>query len=435
MIDEQMMLFCIRETQLYEPVCKHMEGVCKPSNPHASQYKYQYDSTDTQEEDDDDEEQGQEQESLGRTLNPLRSLAALYSVGWTPCIYTMSNQQSMTFLENEAFRVDQIVKQLSRQVCNLAQPISLSSEIISAPSSDDLSSEAFSKRAQHIENLLAKVTEKVNVLQSKFEKREISRLEKENAALRTQIATAKAKLNQGKLSKGEHIIPLPSQAMQLSSKSTPGMEHQDPSAPPPQPETSTQSSELKQSKKAKAAKATNDQKKQKSKDTGNPNPPDVSRVDFRVGRIIEATMHPDADSLYVESIDIGEPEPRTILSGLAKFVPLQDMQGRMVVICCNLKPRKMRGIASHGMVMCAKLGDIIEPLCPPEGAVPGDVVDFAQHPRNPDPELNPKKKIFEAVQPHLFTDENGVAHYKGDHFMVEGKGVCFAKIAKSGTVS
>jgi Putative tRNA binding domain len=42
-------------------------------------------------------------------------------------------------------------------------------------------------------------------------------------------------------------------------------------------------------------------------------------------------------SLYVESIDVGEPEPRTIVSGLVKYVPLEEMQGRSVLVLCNLK--------------------------------------------------------------------------------------------------
>ena len=39
----------------------------------------------------------------------------------------------------------------------------------------------------------------------------------------------------------------------------------------------------------------------------------------------------------MEQVDVGEPEPRTIVSGLVKYVPLDDMQGRLVVVLCNLK--------------------------------------------------------------------------------------------------
>lgn len=88
--------------------------------------------------------------------------------------------------------------------------------------------------------------------------------------------------------------------------------------------------------------------------------------------------HPDADSLYVEKIDVGEPEPRTIVSGLVKYVPIEQMQGRMVVIAANLKPRNMRGIKSHGMVLAASDEPhvVVEPISPPEGAQPGERVWF-----------------------------------------------------------
>lgn len=52
----------------------------------------------------------------------------------------------------------------------------------------------------------------------------------------------------------------------------------------------------------------------------------IARLDLRVGLIIEAKQHPDADSLYVEQIDVGEEKPRTIISGLVKHVPVEQMQ-------------------------------------------------------------------------------------------------------------
>lgn len=52
----------------------------------------------------------------------------------------------------------------------------------------------------------------------------------------------------------------------------------------------------------------------------------ISRLDIRVGVIKEVQKHPDADSLYVEKIDVGEDQPRTVVSGLVKFIPLEEMQ-------------------------------------------------------------------------------------------------------------
>lgn len=66
--------------------------------------------------------------------------------------------------------------------------------------------------------------------------------------------------------------------------------------------------------------------------------------------------HPDADSLYIEKIDLGEESgPRTIVSGLVNFVPIEEMKDRMVVVLANLKAANLRGVSSHGMVLCASV--------------------------------------------------------------------------------
>lgn len=52
----------------------------------------------------------------------------------------------------------------------------------------------------------------------------------------------------------------------------------------------------------------------------------ISRLDIRVGLITSAQKHPDADSLYVETIDVGEGHTRTVVSGLVKYIPLEEMQ-------------------------------------------------------------------------------------------------------------
>lgn len=133
-------------------------------------------------------------------------------------------------------------------------------------------------------------------------------------------------------------------------------------------------------------------------------PVDISRLDLRVGRIISAKKHPDADALYVEEVDVGEEQPRTVVSGLVKFVPLEQMQNRMAVLLCNLKPAKMRGVTSQAMVMCASTPEKVEILDPPAGCQPGDQVHVEGYTRNPDPVLNPKQKVFETVAPDLKTD-------------------------------
>ena len=52
----------------------------------------------------------------------------------------------------------------------------------------------------------------------------------------------------------------------------------------------------------------------------------IARLDIRVGLITKVQKHPDADSLYVEEIDVGEATPRTVVSGLVNYIPIEDMQ-------------------------------------------------------------------------------------------------------------
>ncbi|PSS19310.1 Methionine--tRNA ligase [Actinidia chinensis var. chinensis] len=151
----------------------------------------------------------------------------------------------------------------------------------------------------------------------------------------------------------------------------------------------------------------------------------ISRLNIRVGLITKAQKHPDADSLYVEEIDVGEGQPRTVVSGLVKFIPLEDMQNRKVCVLCNLKPATMRGIKSQAMVLAASNSDhtkveLVEP--PPDAAV-GERVSFPGFEGDPDDVLNPKKKVWETVQLDLHTDKELVAFYKDVPFTTSA-GVC-----------
>ncbi|XP_019617344.1 PREDICTED: tyrosine--tRNA ligase, cytoplasmic-like [Branchiostoma belcheri] len=146
------------------------------------------------------------------------------------------------------------------------------------------------------------------------------------------------------------------------------------------------------------------------------------RLDLRVGRIISVEKHPDADSLYVEKVDLGEEQPRTVVSGLAGLVPMETLQDFVGVFLCNLKPQKMRGIESQAMLMCASIDDprCVEPLMPPEGSAVGDRVFVENYNTgNPDERLNPKKKIWEKLQPDMKTSEECVAQWSGNPIMTK----------------
>uniref|UniRef100_A0A915BVQ0 Methionine--tRNA ligase, cytoplasmic n=2 Tax=Parascaris univalens TaxID=6257 RepID=A0A915BVQ0_PARUN len=148
---------------------------------------------------------------------------------------------------------------------------------------------------------------------------------------------------------------------------------------------------------------------------------DVGRLDLRVGRILEAAKHPDAESLYVEKIDLGEAQPRTVVSGLVRHVPLEAMQNRLVICLCNLKPMKMRGVESQAMVMCASTPEKVEILNVDPSSKPGQVISCPPFVRRPDSLLNPKKKVWEAVAVDLSVSADGQAVYKGHPLFVDGQ--------------
>tara|TARA_B100001093_G_scaffold250657_1_gene240114 strand:+ start:1774 stop:3924 length:2151 start_codon:yes stop_codon:yes gene_type:complete len=80
-------------------------------------------------------------------------------------------------------------------------------------------------------------------------------------------------------------------------------------------------------------------------------------VDLRIGNIISVEDHPNADRLYVVSIDDGSEGGRTICAGLKEYYSAEEMVGKNVVFVSNLKPRPLRGITSEGMMLAADDGE------------------------------------------------------------------------------
>jgi methionyl-tRNA synthetase len=82
---------------------------------------------------------------------------------------------------------------------------------------------------------------------------------------------------------------------------------------------------------------------------------DFGKVDLRVGQVLSAERVKGADKLLHLKVNIGEPEPRTIVAGIATVYEPEKIVGRKVVIVANLHPRKLRGIESNGMIVAASL--------------------------------------------------------------------------------
>lgn len=86
---------------------------------------------------------------------------------------------------------------------------------------------------------------------------------------------------------------------------------------------------------------------------------DFTKVELKVGTIISAEKHPKADRLLVEQIDLGE-ETRQIVSGIAASFSPEDVIGKKVIVVTNLKPVKLRGVESQGMILCASNADDLD---------------------------------------------------------------------------
>ena len=86
---------------------------------------------------------------------------------------------------------------------------------------------------------------------------------------------------------------------------------------------------------------------------------DFDKVDLRTGKIIECKKHPKADKLLVSQVKIGG-DVRQIVSGIAMHYSPEDMVGKSVVVVANLKPVKLRGELSQGMLLFADNGEKLE---------------------------------------------------------------------------
>ena len=89
---------------------------------------------------------------------------------------------------------------------------------------------------------------------------------------------------------------------------------------------------------------------------------DFAKVDLRVGQVLSAERLPKSDKLLLLKIDLGEAEPRQVLAGIAQYYEPEKLIGRKVVVVANLKPRKLRGYESQGMVVAASYGEEGRPV-------------------------------------------------------------------------
>ena len=144
--------------------------------------------------------------------------------------------------------------------------------------------------------------------------------------------------------------------------------------------------------------------------------------------------HPEADKIFCEEIDVGEDSPREIASGLRGHYELSAMQGKMVLVVCNLKAAKIVGFQSNGMVLAAKSadGEKVELVEPPLGSTVGErvFIDGFTGDAHSSAQIK-KKKIWETVAKDLRTSDDCKATWEGKILLTKSGPCCVASLSNA----
>jgi methionyl-tRNA synthetase len=100
---------------------------------------------------------------------------------------------------------------------------------------------------------------------------------------------------------------------------------------------------------------------------------EFSKIDLRIGKVLEVVDHPNADKLYVLKVDIGEKEIQ-LVAGLRQHCSIEDLQGKKIVVLTNLEPRAVRGVESQGMLLAAQSDDLVTIINPQKDIAPGSII-------------------------------------------------------------
>lgn len=100
---------------------------------------------------------------------------------------------------------------------------------------------------------------------------------------------------------------------------------------------------------------------------------EFARWQLRVARVIAAEHHPRADRLLLLRVDLGG-EERQVVAGIAAHYRPEELVGRSIVVVANLKPARLRGEESRGMLLAASHGDVVSLLQPDRELPPGATI-------------------------------------------------------------
>ena len=94
-------------------------------------------------------------------------------------------------------------------------------------------------------------------------------------------------------------------------------------------------------------------------------------VDLRTAKVVDVQEHPNADRLWIVTVDLGDLGKRTIVAGIRKDCPREELIGKTIVVVANLAPALLRGVESQGMLLAVKTPNGARPLTVLGEAGPG----------------------------------------------------------------
>ena len=116
---------------------------------------------------------------------------------------------------------------------------------------------------------------------------------------------------------------------------------------------------------------------------GSESPPSELPLLLKVGKILSVDDHPQADKLYLEKIDLGNGDIRTIVSGIKQWYKKEALVGKHAIVVANLKYRKFRGVISEGMILTAEHDGKLQ-ILEAKKSVPGESVFFDEWQKTPE---------------------------------------------------
>ncbi|NLX60052.1 MAG: methionine--tRNA ligase subunit beta [Phycisphaerae bacterium] len=98
---------------------------------------------------------------------------------------------------------------------------------------------------------------------------------------------------------------------------------------------------------------------------------EFARLDLRVGEVVAAEAHPNANKLLVLKVNLGDLGERQLVAGLRAHYQPEQLVGRKIVVIANLEPAVLRGVESQGMLLAASAADQVVFLTPEKDIAPG----------------------------------------------------------------